>query len=130
MQFPKNFRKISNYLEHKSERDCVSFYYLRKHNLDLKRRLQKGRGGRKSFGGSSAPRAPSGPPAPFPRQAVDYVPPPPSPPKDDPEWVTNSFRSGMRARSRNFSYNESGLGRQVAAVVVAPQHSPPLAYHV
>ena len=71
MQFPKNFRKISNYLEHKSERDCVSFYYLRKHNLDLKRRLQKGRGGRKSFG-SSAPRAPSGPPAPFPRQAVDY----------------------------------------------------------
>jgi hypothetical protein len=93
LQYPKNFRKVAAFLEYKSVQDCVQFYYTKKHKLDLKRALQKHQ--KKPRGGVGA----------TPRSAVT----PPAKPVEDIEYVTNPFRSGMRARARNFSYNESEI---------------------
>ena len=102
MQYPKNFRKIASFLDFKTERDCVSYYFLNKHKLDLKRKLRthlskRGRGMIRELKGVTEA---------LPPKSVS------APPKEvDPEHVVvNPFRGGMRARPRNFSYKESDIG--------------------
>ena len=98
LQHPKNFKKISNYLDYKTEGDCVSYYYTNKHTLDLKRRLRvhlskRGRGIMTQVKGGAPPKSTSAPPKPV----------------DPNAFVVNEHRPGMRARARNFSYKESDL---------------------
>ena len=71
----------------------MQFYYLNKmkKGFELKEAIKKHQ--KKPRGGAT------------PRSAVT----PPAKVHDDTEYVTNPFRSGMRARARNFSYNESEI---------------------
>ncbi|CAN8072086.1 unnamed protein product [Agarophyton chilense] len=41
LAYPKNFRKISSFLTHKSSRDCSYFYYTNKLNLGLKQLVKE-----------------------------------------------------------------------------------------
>ncbi|CBZ49971.1 putative myb-like DNA-binding domain-containing protein [Neospora caninum Liverpool] len=41
LMYPKNFEKIASYLDGKSTKDCVDFYYRFKYQFGLKRRLQE-----------------------------------------------------------------------------------------
>jgi len=109
MTYPKNFRKISSFLEWKSPGECVQFYYLNKYKLDLKKALLKAQRRRPG----STPRA-------F-REAQAIAPARlPEPPKqvNDKDFVTNPFRQGMRARARNFSYKESDIASRAEAEAV------------
>ena len=89
LQHPKNFKKISNYLDFKTEGDCVSYYYTNKHTLDLKRKLRvhlskRGRGIMTQVKGGPPPKSTSAPPKPV----------------DPNEFVVNEHRPGMRARAQ------------------------------
>jgi hypothetical protein len=39
LQFPKNFGKVASFLEHKTAKDCVRFYYDSKKDIDYKVRM-------------------------------------------------------------------------------------------
>ncbi|KAL1528092.1 hypothetical protein AB1Y20_009457 [Prymnesium parvum] len=107
MVYPKNFRKIKSFLEWKSLADCVNFYYVNKHKLDLKRGLRAHQSRRGRGGYQSTPK-----PTPI-SQAK-----PATTPKacDEAAFVVNPFRQGMRARPRNMCYKESALGDAAAGV--------------
>ena len=114
--YPKNFAKLATFFEWKSSFDCVQYYYLRKHKLDLKRSLHKHQKGRGRSCGYGTPRALSS----ASRQASAQPPPPPLKEVDETQFVTNAYRPGMRARARNFSYKEYRspciLGSQLPAL--------------
>ncbi|KAL3933957.1 MAG: hypothetical protein SGPRY_000052 [Prymnesium sp.] len=107
MGYPKNFRKIKSFLEWKSVSDCVNFYYINKHKLDLKRglRAQQSRRGRGGYQSSTKP-ANASQAKPATSQKVH----------DEAAYVVNPFRQGMRARPRNICYRESALGDAAAGV--------------
>ena len=111
--YPKNFRKIQAYLEWKSLQDCINYYYTNKYKLDLKRTLRQHQSKRRGREAAMlvADRAPQHTTAPSVGRGSSV-----SADVADESYVVNPFRTGMRARPRNFSYKETDLsGTSLAA---------------
>ena len=59
IMYPKNFRKVKSFLDFKSVGDCISFYYLNKHELDLKRGVRQASKRGRGYARSAEDRPPA-----------------------------------------------------------------------